>query len=143
MHVSEVIRVARPIDEVFDAWLRFDQAGEYAPGVLDRRVIDGGTIGKGSRIAAVDRWPGYDLAYSFEVTVVQPHERVAATFGEPLSGGWDAIFDDTDGVTELRLEVTLSPGGVLGLAMPLLHPWARRRWRATMLGFSRWVEAKG
>lgn len=140
MEFSEVVRIDRPIDDVFEAWLRLDRAVEYAPGVLDRSALDDRPLGKGSRLAAVDRWPGFALAYQVELTAVERPARIAATLSEPLSGGWDAIFERADGVTELRLEVTLDPGPPLGLAFPLLRPWVRRRWHETVAGFGRWLE---
>lgn len=139
MRFSEVIHVRPPIEVVVDAWARQDRAAEYAPGVLQRRVVGDGPIGRESRIAAIDRWPGFEVSYDIEIAVLERH-RVAAILSEPLSGGWDAIFDVVDGRTEMRLEGTLNPGGALGLALPLLQPWLRRRWRATLAGFAEWVE---
>jgi hypothetical protein len=141
VELTEVIRIDRPIKQVVDAWVRLDCAAQYAPGVIERQVIGGGVIDKGTRVAAVDRWPGFDVTYRIELTAVEQPDRVAATLSEPLSGGWDAIFDDSDGPTELRLEITLSPTGALRLAMPLLRPWVRRRWHETVVGFGRWLEA--
>jgi uncharacterized protein YndB with AHSA1/START domain len=141
VQLSEVIRIERPIEEVFDAWAALDRAVEYRPGALERRLLGASPVAKGSRLIAVDRWPGIDVHYRTEVTAFERPGRIAATWSEPLSGGWDAIFEWHAGATELRLETALSPSGLVGLEMALLRPWYRRRERASLEAFRTWLES--
>jgi uncharacterized protein YndB with AHSA1/START domain len=142
VELSEIIRIERPIEEVFDAWAALDRAIEYRPGALKRRLMGEPPVEVGSRLLAVDRWPGFDVHYRIEVTAFERPGRIAATWSEPLSGGWDAIFEWHDGATELRLETALSPSGLVGLAMPLLGPWYRRRGGAARAACRTWLESE-
>ena len=141
MELNETIRVERPRAEVFDAWARIDRAGRHNPAVIERTKLTEGPISKGSRFRAVDRWPGFDVRYTVELTAFLRPERVAATWSDPLSGGWDAIFEERDGGTELRFHATLHPSGPAGLALRLLWPWYRRQARRFLETFRDSVEA--
>lgn len=141
MEVSEHIRIDRPRDEVFAAWASLDRAGEYAESVVTRRKLTPGAIGKGTRFQAADRWPGRTVEFSVEITAFEPPERIAATCSDPMAGGWDAIFDEAGGGTEMHFHATLAPGGLLGLLMPLLRPWVDRQTRGFLRDFKVWLES--
>ena len=141
MELNETITVARPPAVVFEAWSRVDRAARYSPAVVERTKLTEGPIGRGSRFRAVDRWPGLDVSYTVELTVFQAPERVAATWSNPLSGGWDAIFEPRDGGTEMRFHATLHPSGIHGLALRLLWPWYRRQVRRFLEDFRASVES--
>ena len=97
MELNETVRVERPPQDVFDAWVRIDRATRHSPAVVERTKLTEGPIGKGMRFRAVDRWPGMDVGYTVEVTVFDRPERIAAIWSDPLSGGWDAIFEERGG----------------------------------------------
>lgn len=141
MELSEHIRIERPRDEVFAAWASLDRAPEYAAAVVERRKLTPGPIGKGTRFQAADRWPGRTVAFSVEITAFEPPERIAATWSDPMSGGWDAIFEEVDGGTEMHFHATFSPSGLLGLLMPLLRPWVHRQTRVLLRDFKVWLES--
>ncbi len=143
MELNETIRVERPPAEVFDAWARVDRATRHDPAIIERTKLTDGPIGAGSRFRAVDHWPGLDVAYTVEITAFERPERIAATWSNPLSGGWDAIFEASGGGTEVHFHATLHPGGIHGLALRLLWPWYRRRARAFLETFGASVEGRG
>lgn len=142
MELTETIRVARPAEEVFDAWARIDRASRYNPAVVERRKLTDGAVGKGSRFRAVDRWPGRDVTYYVEITAYERPERIAATWSDPISGGWDAIFQRVGEGTEMRLHATLNPSGLTGSMIRLLMPWYRRQARAFLETFRDELEGR-
>ena len=141
MELNETIRVERPPQAVFDAWARIDRATRHNPSVVERAKLTEGPIGAGTRFAAVDRWPGLDVRYTVELTVFERPERIAAIWSNPLSGGWDAIFEPRGDGTEMRFHATLQPAGVHGLALRLLWPWYRRQVRVFLETFRDSVES--
>ena len=141
MELSGTVRIARPLGQVFEAWVDLERAAEYADFVVERRRLTDGPIGRGTRFAAVDRIPGRDIRYTIEIVAFEPRDRVAATWSDPLSGGWDAVFEAVPEGTELRFDACLDPGGLPGLLLPLLKPWAVRRTARTLARFRDWLEA--
>ena len=141
MDVSGEIVVERPIDEVFDAWAALERSHEYADPVIERRKETDGPLAAGTRFHAVDQWPGRKVEFTVEVTAYEPPRRMAATWSEPMTGGWDAIFEEVEGGTELRFESTMSPSGLMGLAAPLLKPWVNRQTKGFLASFKEWVES--
>lgn len=141
MEISEHTRIERPREEVFEAWVSMDRAHEYVAGVITRRKMTPGPIGKGTRFQAADRWPGRTVVFEVEVSAYDPPERIAAIWSDPMAGGWDAIFEDVGDSTELHLHTTIAPSSLFGLFMPLLRPWFRRRLRETLRDFKEWVES--
>ena len=81
------------------------------------------------------------MRYTVELTVFERPERIAATWSNPLSGGWDAIFEPHGRGTELRFHATLHPSGIHGLALRLLWPWYRRQVRRFLESFRQRVES--
>ncbi len=144
MELSGHIRIERPRDEVFAAWASLDRAPEYAAAVVARRKLTPGAVGKGTRFQAADRWPGRTVFFSVEITAFEPPGRIAATWSEPLSGGWDAIFeavDEAGRTTQMHFHATLAPSGLLGLLLPRLRPWVHRQTRGFLREFKAWVES--
>ena len=141
MEVSGEIMVERPIDEVFSAWAALERAHEFADPVIERVKETEGPLGPGTRFHAVDQWPGRKVEFTVEVTAYEPPNRMAATWSEPMTGGWDAIFEEVEGGTELRFESTMSPSGLMGLASPLLKPWVNRQTKSFLASFKEWVES--
>lgn len=141
MELSERIRTERPRAEVFAAWSCLDRAHEYPGVVSERRRPTRGPIGVRSRFRAVDRWPGRTVESIIEISAYQPPERIAGTWSDPILGGWDAIFEEVEGGTELHLHATLAPSGARSLLLPLLRPWIGRQTRRSMRAFKACIES--
>jgi uncharacterized protein YndB with AHSA1/START domain len=135
MELNETIYIERAPIEVFDAWARIDRAARHDPAAIERTKLTDGAVGPGSRFRAVDRWPGLDVSYTVEITAFHRPERIAATWSNPLSGGWDTIFEPRGEGTELRFHGTLHPSGMHGFVLRLLWPWYRRQARAFLDAF--------
>ena len=141
MELTETISVKAPASEVFDAWAQLERAHEYADAVVERRRLDGGPVGVGARYHAVDRWPGGDVTFTVRITAYERPLRIAATWSDPVGGGWDAIFIETGDATEFTFAWTLQPTGLRGLVLPLLRPLVRREARRFLAGFREWIES--
>jgi uncharacterized protein YndB with AHSA1/START domain len=135
VELNETIRIERSPPDVFEAWARIDRAGRHHPAIIERTKLTAGAIGVGSRFRAVDHWPGLDVAYTVEITAFERPDRIAATWSNPISGGWDAIFDPLSGGTAMRFHATLHPSGLHGLALRALWPWYERQVRAFLDDF--------
>jgi uncharacterized protein YndB with AHSA1/START domain len=102
VELNEFVRVRRPATVVFEAWSSIERAARYSAAVVERTKLTDGPVGRGTRFRAVDRWPGRLVTYTVEITAFERPGRIAATWSNPLSGGWDAIFEPLDDGTELR-----------------------------------------
>jgi uncharacterized membrane protein len=141
MDVSGAVVIRRPIGEVFASWAALERSPEYAASVIECRMLQDGPTRKGARFHVIEQWPGRRIEFVLEITAFQAPARLAATCSDPMAGGWDAIFEDVDGATELRFEATIDPGGLMGVVAPLLHPWVARRTRSSLAAFRDWVES--
>jgi hypothetical protein len=82
------------------------------------------------------------VTFTVEITAFEPPRRMAATWSDPMAGGWEARFDPAEGGTELSFTTRMEPGGPMGLLAPLMRPWAARQLRRFMVDFKRWAEAQ-
>ena len=142
MELNEIVHVRRPVTAVFEAWSHIESAGRHSPAVVERTKLTEGPVARGTRFRAVDRWPGRLVSYTVEITAFERPERIAATWSDPLSGGWDALFEPREGGTELRFHATVNPSGLGGLPLRLLLPWYRRQVRAFLQAFRESLEAE-
>ena len=135
VELNEVITIRRPARDVFGAWARLRLVGVIGPVALELQDTDGAPMRDGGRFLAVDRWPGRDVRYRVQVTAFEPPDRIAATWSDPLSGGFDVIFEPFGQTTELHYHAAFSPSGLTGIWLRLLGPWCRREARRTLLTF--------
>ena len=142
MRLSGRTSVARVPDEVFALWADLERSTEYSAATVERRKVTPGPVGVGTRYHAVDRWPGRTVTFTVDVAAFEPPRRMAASWSEPMAGGWEASFEPTDGGTELTFTSTMEPSGLLGLLSPLMRPWAARQLHRFMADFRRWAEAQ-
>ena len=142
MELNETVLIERPPEIVFEAWSHIESAGRHSPAVIERTRLTEGPVARGTRFRAVDQWPLRTVAYTVEITAFERPERIAATWSNPLSGGWDAIFEPRGEGTELRFHATVNPAGLGGLPLRLLLPWYRRQVRAFLVSFRQQLEAE-
>jgi uncharacterized protein YndB with AHSA1/START domain len=142
MKLTSRTRVARSPDEVFALWADLARSPEYSAPTIERRKLTAGPIGVGTRYHAVDRWPGRTVTFTVEVTAYEPPSRMAASWSDPMPGGWEARFQSVGGVTEVEFTSVMAPSGLMGLLTPVMRPWAARQLRQFMAEFRRWAEAQ-
>ena len=142
MRLSGRTSVARVPDEVFALWADLERSTEYSAATVERRKVTLGPVGVGTRYHAVDRWPGRTVTFTVEVTAFEPPRRMVASWSEPMTGGWEARFEATDGGTDLTFTTSMEPSGLMGLLSPLMRPWAARQLRRFMADFQRWADAE-
>lgn len=141
MQLSGDIRIERPIDEVFAAWSALERSSEYSDAIVERRQLTEGPVGTGTRYHAVDKWPGREVEFTVEVTRFDAPRQMSATWSEPVTGTWEAAFEESGAGTVLRFSSTIEPSGLTGLLSPLLRPWASRQLKSFLADFRTWVEA--
>jgi hypothetical protein len=135
VELNEVITIRRPARDVFAAWARLRLVGLIGPLPMERKDTGGAPLRDGGRLLALDHWPGRDVRYGVQVTVFEPPDRIAAIWSDPLSGGFDVIFESFGETTELHYHAACSPSGLTGVWLRPLGPWCRREARRTLLAF--------
>lgn len=142
MNLDVEIDVERPIDEVFGYWADLENGPEWAGPVVERRRLTEGPIGVGTRYLAVDRFPGKDLTFEVEIVAFEPNEMMAANVGEPMNGGWEARFSESNGGTRVHLLADVSPPGPLRFLAPVMGGWMKRAIQKDLLAFKQILEAR-
>jgi hypothetical protein len=140
MEISGRTHIARPVAEVFQSWETLERSPEYSPAALARRKLTDGPVGKGTRYHAIDRWPGRTVEFTVEITEYDAPRWMAASWSEPMEGGWDARFEAVGEGTDIEFRSVIRPSGLMGLATPLLRPWAKRQLASFLASFKEWVE---
>jgi len=138
------VLVDRSVDEVFSrlADLELSPAWAVASGVIERRKLTDGPVGRGTRFQALDQLlPGRPLRFVVEITEFEPDRYIAANWSEPIRGGWNARFQPRNGSTELTFTAEMHPTGVLRLIAPVIGAVARRAMKKDLANFKVWVES--
>jgi uncharacterized protein YndB with AHSA1/START domain len=143
MDVEGQVTVRRPIDQVFQGFADLERSGEYSAPVIERTKLTDGPMGVGTRFHALDRWPGRHVEFTVEITKFEPNRLVAASWSDPMPGGWEARFESVEGGARVIFQAKMSPKGIMGLLAPVMKPWARRQTREFLSRFKEWSEAQG
>jgi hypothetical protein len=130
------------VDLVFDGWADLERSPEHQKPTIDRTKLSPGAVASGTRYSAVDQWPGRKVMFEMEITEFQRPKVIAARWEEPMNGSWTARFRATAVGTEMDFETRIEPGGIMGLLVPLMRPWANRQLGAGLESFRTWVEAQ-
>ncbi len=142
MKLESKVAVNRPTEEVFARLLDLERSPEWALdfGVIERRKLTEGPSRVGTRFHAVDRMLGRTATYEVEITAFEQDRYLAASWSEPIGGGWEARFEPSDGTTELTFTGEMRPTGVLRLMTPIFSLYAKRATRRDLNRFKVWVE---
>lgn len=145
MKMRGSVLVGCPVTEVFAALTNLEQSPEWAKsfGVIERRKLTDGPVGVGTRFLARDRLLGKLNEYHLEITEYEPDSHMAASWSEPIGGGWHASFYPVDDSTRLEFEGEMRPTGVLKPAASLVAPLLRRATQKDLQRFKEWVESRG
>jgi uncharacterized protein YndB with AHSA1/START domain len=143
LRVSGETHVDLPRDRTFELFADLERSGEYSAPVIERRKLTDGPVGSGTRFYAQDQWPGRKVEFEVEITEFVPTEVISASWSEPMPGGWEARFGESDGGTSLVFAATMNPRGVMGLLAPLMSFWARRQTVRFLADFAAWAEKQG
>jgi hypothetical protein len=89
--------------------------------VIERRELTEGPVGVGSQFRAVDQFPGRKVESTVEITRYEPERLKDAVWHEPIEGGWEAGFANSNGGSRLTLIAQMNPsGGVMKLLFPMM-----------------------
>ncbi len=140
MRVAGSVDIDRPVEDVFSHWSEYERHPEWADSVLERRKITDGPVGVGTRIHAVDQFPGRKVESTIEITAYEPSRLMAASWSEPMPGTFEARFEPTDTGTRFEFTSEASPTGLMALIAPLLKGFATRRLEKFLTAFKHSVE---
>lgn len=96
----------------------------------------------GTRYRAVDKFPGRTVEFTVEITEFERHRRMAATWDQPMEGGWESTFAQSDRGTRVDMHAEMNPsGGLMKLLFPLMGGWVRRAMRKDLERFKARLES--
>jgi uncharacterized membrane protein len=124
--VTAEVQVRRPRDEV--AAYMTDPANDtqWIGGLREARVIGGGPLGEGSRVARVASFMGRKVEYVNQITALEPGRMLdMRSVKAPFPMHITYTFEDRDGGTLVRNHVR-GGGGLFSLGSPLFAPMVRR-----------------
>jgi uncharacterized protein YndB with AHSA1/START domain len=127
--VTAEVQVRRPRDEV--AAYMTDPANdrEWIGGLREARVVGGGPLTEGSRVARVASFMGRKVEYVNEITTLEPGRMLEMrSVKAPFPMQITYTFEDRDGGTLVRNHVR-GGGGLFSLGSPLFAPLVRRNVR--------------
>lgn len=142
MKLAGAVFVDRPVEKVFARLADLERSPEWSVdfGVIERSKLTDGPTGVGTRFRAVDQLLDRRNEYEVEITAYEQNRYLAAAWSEPIGGGWQARFEESDGGTNLTFVGEMEPTGVLKLLAPLMGLWGKRATRRDLDRFKRWVE---
>jgi uncharacterized membrane protein len=123
--VAEV-QVRRPREQV--AAYMSDPANdpEWIGGLREARLLGGGPLAQGSRVARVASFMGRKIEYVNEITTLEPGRILEMrSVKAPFPMRITYTFEDRDGGTLVRNHVR-GGGGLFSLGSPLFAPMVRR-----------------
>ena len=121
-------RIDRPREEVFDFFIDFDRASEWAPEITRVDMLTEGPLRVGARYREM-RWTSKgESRIDMEITAFDPPGRYSAAFD---AGGYQATFNyfftpDGDG-TRVEMACVVRPEGAVRKLMSPLVTWLLRR----------------
>ena len=124
--VTAEVQVRRPREEV--AAFMTDPANDpdWIGGLREARIVGGGPLGEGSRVARVSSFMGRKVEYVNEITALEPGRTLdMRSVKAPFPMHITYTFEDRDGGTLVRNHVR-GGGGLFSLGSPLFAPMVRR-----------------
>jgi len=124
--VTAEVQVRRPRDEVAAYMTDPANDAQWIGGLREARVIGGGPLGEGSRVARVASFMGRKVEYVNQITALEPGRMLdMRSVKAPFPMHITYTFEDRDGGTLVRNHVR-GGGGLFSLGSPLFAPMVRR-----------------
>lgn len=141
MQLNMEIVIDGSLDEVFEMWADKERSPEWAAPVEEVRKLTDGPIGVGTKFLEIARIPGGRVEDTIEITAYQPGEVMAGTWSGGMEGHWESRFSEHEDGTLFRLNVDVTPTGLMGRLEPIIGGIVRRAMRKDIENFRRAVEA--
>jgi carbon monoxide dehydrogenase subunit G len=140
--LREELEVDRPLEEVFAFVGDFSNAERWDPGVASSSALTEGPVRVGSRYDLTVLFNGRRLPMTYEVTALDPPNRVELRgSGSTVNALDDIRFEATERGTRIRYTADLRLRGPLRLAEPLLRRRFDEVGRRAMAGMRAALEA--
>lgn len=143
MRIEAEVLVDRPVEEVFSFTTDFSRIPDWADPVVERVVVTGGPLGVGTRVRAVDEFPGKRVEFVEEIQVWEPNRRVTASMGAPMNGEFGFVFNAVDRGTRVRAHIDANPSGLLGVVMRLMRGKVQRDFQKDLNTLKSTIESDG
>lgn len=139
---TEVIEVARPVEEAFAYVADFTTSAEWDPGILaSRRTSGDGGVGSTYEVEAEFR--GKTLPFTYAVTSLEPGRRIVLHGeGEKATSDDDIAFEALpDGRTRITYDAELRLKGMLRVAEPFVGGAIRTMGAKALAGLKATLDA--
>ncbi len=131
INVEQSITINRPIEEVFAFVGDQRNAPQWQHGVLEVRRTSEGALGIGTIHTAVRKFMGRKMEASTEYIQYEPNENITFTGDSgPMHFETSYLTESTAEGTTLTCQMKMQPGGLFGLAEPLIAASLRREMEA-------------
>lgn len=139
---TEVIEVARPLEEAFAYVADFTTAAEWDPGILSSRRTSGDG-GVGSTYDVEAEFRGKTLPFTYAVTSLDPGRRIVLHGeGEKATSDDDISFEALpDGRTRITYDAELRLKGMLRAAEPFVGGAIRTMGAKALAGLKTTLDA--
>src|SRR5262245_48876391 len=122
------ILINRPVEEVWDYFIKDENVSRWALGVTEARYITEGPMQVGTRHAWTQTFLGKDISSTVETTEYEPNRFVTfKSVSGPLPFMYRYIFEPTSNGTKLTVYLEGEPGGFFKLAEPVLTAIVNRQ----------------
>ena len=125
------IIIHRPIEEVFAYVSDLQNGPQWQSGLLEVRHTTPGPLAIGAQFTSVRKFLGRKMEASIEIVTYEPNRKFAmkSTSG-PTPFEQSFLFESTAEGTRLTTLLQLHPGGLMGLAEPLIAASVKREMEA-------------
>ncbi len=133
INVEDSIVINRPVAEVFAFLADQHNTPQWQDGLLEVRRITEGAIGVGTKHTAVRKFLGRKLELTNEYVKYEPNRQITFTGDGSTRFEHSYFTEATSEGTKVTSKMEMEPGGLLGLAEPLIAKSLKKDFRASLI----------
>lgn len=142
IHVEDSIIIERPLAEVFAFIADQTNAPRWQPDIIEVRRITGDAIGIGTKHTAVRKFMGRRMELTNEYIGFVPNYEVTFSGDGSVRFQTSYFTESVDGGTKVMCRMQMEPGGLLGLAEPLIAAGLKRDFATNFRDLKTLLEAE-
>jgi uncharacterized membrane protein len=135
-HVSEEVRVNRPVSEVYNQWTQFEEFPQFMSGIEQVSQKDETHLHWKAKIA------GQTAEWDAEITEQMPDQVIAWRATEGAQNQGRVQFQQEDGGTRVQLELDVEPQGAVQQAGDMMG-MLKAQVRDDLKRFKELIESRG
>jgi|SRR5829696_4185077 len=143
-YVTEVVEIARPIEEVFAFIVDARNRGRWDTSVISEEQTSPGPVGVGTTLSSVMSVMGREVAFDWRVSHFDAPRRmtIESTAG-PMATGLTFTLSKASGVTRLGATLEGEPSGMMRFVEPMIADGVRANLAGGLERMRAVLEAEG